>query len=122
MFQTAIGTGEQPLDTNVGPQHPPAPGAVATRPSKHKVRTVADEHLPKWVPARGRLTVVDSADLAENLGLVPRGATMKSDERISVADKLEEEHAARAAARGTDPMVQGSSWSYAKAGKFRSRR
>jgi hypothetical protein len=133
MFQmapAAVRVGEQTLDTNVGPQHPVAPMAaasnapvLATSNLKHsKVRTVSDEHLPKWVPVKGRLTVVDSSDLAENLGLVPKGTTKKSDERISVADKLQEESAARAAHGDRDPMTQGSSWSYAKAGKFRSRR
>ncbi len=119
--------GEQTLDTSVGPQHPVAPPSNApVLTTNHlktsKVRSVSDEHLPKWVPVRGRLTVVDSSDLAENLGLVPNGATKKSDERISVAEKLQEESVARAAARAGDPMTQGSSWSYAKAGKFRSRR
>ena len=112
--------GEQMLDTNVGPAPARAPSGVVL--SSHnlktsKVRTVSDEHLPKWVPAKGRLTVVDSSDLAENLGLVPKGTTKKTDERISVADKLSAESAAK-----TDSMQQGTSWSYARAGKFRSRR
>ena len=111
-------SGEQSIDTQVGP--PSAPVLTTHDLKTSKVRTVPDEQLPKWVPKRGRLTVVDSSDLAENLGLVPKGSTKKSDERISVADKLEEERAARIA-RG-DTMQEGTSWSYARAGKFRSRR
>jgi hypothetical protein len=123
MFQ-----GEQRLDTNVGPAATPAapaappPGTVVldTKNLKlAKVRTPSDEKLPKWVPAKGRLTVVGSSDLAENLGLVPVGTTKKSDERISVSEKLSEESASRAK---TDSMQQGTSWSYAKAGRVRSRR
>jgi hypothetical protein len=71
------------------------------------------------VPVSGRLTVVSSTDLAENLGLVPQGTTSKSDERISVADKLAEESAARAK---TDPMTQGASWGFSKPGRFRNHR
>lgn len=105
------------------PRVDPNAPVLATSHLKHsKLRTVSDDQLPKWVPVKGRLTVVDSHDLAENLGLVPKGTSKNSDERISVADKLEAEGAARAAARGTDPMTQGTFWSYAKAGKFRSRR
>jgi hypothetical protein len=126
--------GEQTIDTNVpNPAAPPAPAApiannnsqpmFETKNLKSKVRTPQDEHLPKWVPVKGRLTVVDSSDLAENLGLVPKGTTKKSDDRISVADKLAEQDAARAAAKvGGDSMTQGSSWSYAKAGKVTNRR
>ncbi|MBX3263156.1 MAG: hypothetical protein KF782_26010 [Labilithrix sp.] len=121
MFAAAP-SGEQTIDTQVGPAFAPSSAPVLTTHDlkTSKVRTVSDERLPKWVPVRGRLTVVDSSDLAENLGLVPKGTTKKSDERISVADKLAEESAARAAA--ADPMTQGTSWSYAKAGRFRSRR
>lgn len=113
------GVGEQKLDTAVGPN--PVAGSVVldTHNLKTaKVKTPSDEKLPKWVPVKGRLSVVDSSDLAENLGLVPKGATKKSDQPISVAEKLAEE----SASRKTDPMTQGSSWSYAKAGRFRSRR
>ncbi len=118
MFEGA-GVGEQKLDTAVGPS--PVAGSVVldTHNLKTaKVKTPSDEKLPKWVPVKGRLSVVDSSDLAENLGLVPKGATKKSDQPISVAEKLAEE----SASRKTDPMTQGSSWSYAKAGRFRSRR
>ncbi len=110
--------GEQQLDTQVAPST--APVLTTQNLKTSKVRTVSDDRLPKWVPKKGRLTVVDSSDLAENLGLVPKGTSKNSDERISVADKLAEESAARAA-KG-DTMQQGTSWSYARAGKFRSRR
>jgi hypothetical protein len=113
--------GEQALDTNVKP----AAGKVVLTTHNlktQKVRTVSDEKLPKWVPSKGRLTVVDSSDLAENLGLVPKGATKKADERISVADKLSEESAARASTGAkTDSMQPGVSWSFS-AGRVRSRR
>jgi hypothetical protein len=94
------GAGEQTLDTDVVPA-PPLPTApvLEVKNRVSKVRTPDDEHLPKWVPVRGRLTVVDSSDLAENLGLVPQGSTKKSAERISVAEKLEEERIARNATR-----------------------
>lgn len=110
MFEQQAPVGEVTLDTSAN-----APPVLQIKNKKSKVRTVSDENLPKWVPKKGRLTVVDSADLAENLGLVPKGATKKSDERISVADKLAEADAARVSTG--DPMTQGSSWSYAKAGR-----
>lgn len=126
----AAPVGEQVLDTNTNTNTTPNAKATTADPNTpilttnhrnpSKVRTVADDNLPKWVPVRGRLTVVDSSDLAENLGLVPKGATKKSDERISVADKLAEENAARGAK--TDPMTQGTSWSYTKPGRFRNHR
>lgn len=58
----------------------------------------------------GRLTVVESSDLAENLGLVPTGSAKNSDVPISVAKLLAEENAARAAAaageaRGPTPWT-----------------
>jgi hypothetical protein len=107
--------GEQTLDTGVNPPPqaaPPPQGApiLTTRNLKTKVRTPDDEHLPKWVPVKGRLTVVDSSDLAENLGLVPKGTAKKSDERVSVADKLAEEADAR---RANAAPAQGVSASYA---------
>jgi hypothetical protein len=110
---------EKPLDTRTPPpaaqppQEVPAP-VVANK--NRKVRTVSDEHLPSWVPARGRLTVVESSDLAENLGLVPAGTTKKTDERISVAEKLAEENEARAGtARPSDPIVRGVNWNFSTA-------
>jgi hypothetical protein len=101
--------GEQTLDTDVAPAPPLSTAPVLEVKNRAaKVRTPDDEHLPKWVPVRGRLTVVDSSDLAENLGLVPQGSTKKSAERISVADKLEEERARKPG----DPIVQGSTWGF----------
>ena len=83
-----------------------------------KIRTTSDEHLPKWVPKKSRLTVVDSSDLAENLGLAPKGTAKKNpEERVSVAEKLEEESAKRA----KDPNNYATSFSYSKAGRVRSR-
>ncbi|MBX3228195.1 MAG: hypothetical protein KIT84_26780 [Labilithrix sp.] len=107
---------EQPLETS-------APVFATNNLAHSKIRTTPDENLPKWVPKKGRLSVVDSSDLAENLGLVPKGTSKKNpEERISVADKLEEESQKRAAARAADPQfAQGQGWSYAKAGRVRSR-
>jgi hypothetical protein len=103
--------GEQKLDTS-------APVLQTNNLAHSKIHTTPEESLPKWVPKRGRLSVVDSSDLAENLGLVPQGTTKKNpDERISVADKLNEEKAQRA----KDPNNYATSFSYSKAGKFRSR-
>ena len=105
--------GEQRLDTSAS-----APIMLTNNLNHSKIRTTPDENLPKWVPKTGRLSVVDSSDLAENLGLVPQGTTKKNpDERISVADKLNEERATRA----KDPNNYATSFSYSKAGKFRSR-
>jgi hypothetical protein len=118
-------SGEQQLDTDTRsapaaqPLPPPAKVAAPKRSSR-AVRTPADEDLPRWVPVRGRLTVVESSDLAENLGLVPKGTTKKTDERISVADKLAEESPSRSAK--SDPMTPGSSWSYAKPGRVKNHR
>jgi hypothetical protein len=116
--------GERTLDPQPAPAPPPAPAPTApvleAKNRKNAVRTPSDDNLPKWVPVRGRLTVVDSSDLAENLGLVPPGTTKKTDERISVADKLAEQNAARAA--HTDPMTAGVSWNYAPAGRFKNHR
>lgn len=82
------------------------------------IRTTSDEHLPKWVPKKGRLSVVDSSDLAENLGLAAKGTAKKNPaERVSVAEKLEEESAKRA----KDPNNYATSFSYSKAGRVRSR-
>jgi hypothetical protein len=102
---------EQKLDTS-------APVMQTNNLAHSKIHTTLEENLPKWVPKRGRLSVVDSSDLAENLGLVPQGTTKKSpDERISVAEKLNEEKTQRA----KDPNNYATSFSYSKAGKFRSR-
>jgi hypothetical protein len=124
--QAALPRGEQHLETppvKPPPAPPPADPAldVKNRKTARAVRTPSDENLPKWVPVRGRLSVVESSDLAENLGLVPVGTTKKSDERISVSDKLAEESAARKASQ-PDQITQGVSWNYAGAGRFRGRR
>jgi hypothetical protein len=93
---------EQELDTDVPVEPPrrrsPPPRDPPPRPrnTNRKVRTPDDEDLPAWVPKSGRLTVVESCDLAENLGLVPLG-TAKSGECPSVALLLEQERIARAA-------------------------
>jgi hypothetical protein len=96
---------EQSIDTDVEPRTRSAPRRPAREPhpaapasTNRKVRTPADEDLPPWVPIEGRLTVVESSDLAENLGLVPMGSAKKSEVRISVAELLAQESAARAAA------------------------
>jgi hypothetical protein len=94
-----------------------APVVMTNNLAHSKLRTTPEETLPKWVPKNGRLSVVDSSDLAENLGLVPQGATKKTEERISVADKLQEEKTQRA----KDPNNYATSFSYSKAGRVRSR-
>ncbi|MFO0742476.1 MAG: hypothetical protein U0270_41765 [Labilithrix sp.] len=86
---------EQTLDTDVEPPprvRPPRPApAPAPPPSPNRpVRTPRDEDLPAWVPITGRLTVVESCDLAENLGLAPPG-TARSGACPSVAALLEAE-------------------------------
>lgn len=106
-----VAQGEQKLDTS-------APILTTNNQAHSKIRTTPDENLPKWVPKKGRLSVVDSSDLAENLGLVPQGTTRKNpEERISVADKLQEERTQRS----KDPNNYATSFSYSKAGKFRSK-
>jgi hypothetical protein len=119
--------GEQSLDTQpvtppapaTAPAAPPGTPILETKNRSRPVRTPSDENLPKWVPARGRLTVVESSDLAENLGLVPRGTTKKSEERISVADKLAEERSARASAGEASNQPISATYS---AGRFVSHR
>lgn len=90
--------GEQRLDTSAtnAPSAPtPANRIAATNAPlassrSHKTRKPgSDENLPKWVPLRGRLTVVEAPDLAENLGLVPKGTTKTTEGRISVAELME---------------------------------
>jgi hypothetical protein len=87
--------GEQRLDTSTPVAPTPANRIAATNAplskSSHAVKARkagSDENLPKWVPLRGRLTVVEAPDLAENLGLVPKGTTKATDGRISVADLM----------------------------------
>jgi hypothetical protein len=121
----AAPVGEQVLDSR--PVAPPPPSAAPILTTKNlktsSVRTISDEKLPKWVPVRGRLSVVGSSDLAENLGLVPKGATKQTDERISVAEKLSEENAARADGVRTDrdSTSRGSAWGYSP-GRVRNHR
>ncbi len=87
--------GEQRLDTSTPAAPTPAnriantnaPLTTNFRAAKAR-KPGSDENLPKWVPLRGRLTVVEAPDLAENLGLVPKGTTKSSDERVSVADLM----------------------------------
>lgn len=85
---------EQTLDTDVEPPpvRPPRPAPAPTPPPSRNrpVRTPRDEDLPAWVPISGRLTVVESCDLAENLGLAPPG-TARSGACPSVAALLEAE-------------------------------
>lgn len=119
------GAAEQPLDTDVGPRvvSPPTPKApvqedapiLTTSHFTSRVRTPQDEHLPRWVPVKGRLTVVDSHSLAENLGLVPPGATKSTEGRISVAEKLAE-------TRPSDPIARGTSWNFSVKRGVRVRR
>lgn len=124
-----------PVQVAAPVQAQPAPAAPATPQAEQKldttnpvvatnnlqvstIRTTSDEHLPKWVPKKSRLTVVDSSDLAENLGLAPKGTAKKNPaERVSVAEKLEEESAKRA----KDPNNYAQSFSFSKAGRVRSR-
>jgi hypothetical protein len=75
----------------------------------------SDEHLPSWVPVTGRLTVVQSHDLAENLGLVPTGTTKKTEGRISVSEMLAQNATAPAKA---EAGPRGATW-LASNGRFR---
>lgn len=112
------GHAEQPIDTSITPPPPARHAAAPPRPRAtetklddiHRVRTPSDDDLPKWVPIRGRLTVVDAADLAENLGLVPAGSTAKSTERIAVAEKLATSSATQIPPKPSDPIVRGVNW------------
>ena len=89
--------GERLLDTSAPQALPPPPRILGitnapapvtpTRASKTR-KSGSDENLPSWVPVRGRLTVVEAADLAENLGIVPRGTAKANQGRISVAEAL----------------------------------
>ena len=89
--------GERLLDTSAPQALPPpprvlgitnAPAPVTTTRAAKTRKAGSDENLPSWVPVRGRLTVVEAADLAENLGIVPRGTTKANQARIHVADAL----------------------------------
>jgi hypothetical protein len=92
--------GEQQLDTSTPASKvavTPAPITTVRAPAVRS-KPGSDENLPKWVPLRGRLTVVEAPDLAENLGLVPKGTTKASEERISVAELMERRSTSTAAA------------------------
>jgi len=86
--------GEQRIDTSPRAPTPADRIAVTNAPLNTNFRGAkprkpgSDENLPKWVPLRGRLTVVEAPDLAENLGLVPKGATKTAEGRISVAELM----------------------------------
>lgn len=93
---------EQPLDTEVAPRPAPKPTPAPTHESARRkepranrlVRTPRDEDLPAWVPISGRLTVFESCDMAENLGLAPMG-TARDGGCPSVAALLEQERLER---------------------------
>jgi hypothetical protein len=111
--------GERLLDTTAAtaaPKAAPQPIPFAKNTVKGK-RGMSDEHLPSWVPLRGRLTVVQSHDLAENLGLVPAGTTKKAEGRIVVADML----AQNPTASTTTSSPQSAPW-LASNGRFRHSR
>ena len=98
--------GEQRLDTGTPASRvavTPAPITTVRAPAVRS-KPGSDENLPKWVPLRGRLTVVEAPDLAENLGLVPKGTTKTTEGRISVAELMATDTATTAApAAGTGP-------------------
>jgi hypothetical protein len=83
--------GEQRLDTSTPASNVAVTPAPITTVRAPQVRSKpgSDENLPKWVPLRGRLTVVEAPDLAENLGLVPKGTTKSTEGRISVAELMD---------------------------------
>jgi hypothetical protein len=95
--------GERLLDTTTPARTPaPVPTALARAvpsaftpapvttfaPARSRNKPGSDENLPKWVPVRGRLSVVEVPDLAENLGLAPKGSTKSAETRVTVADAL----------------------------------
>jgi len=111
--------GERQLDTTTAtpaPKPAPQPIPFAKNAVKGK-RGMSDEHLPSWVPLRGRLTVVQSHDLAENLGLVPAGTTKKTEGHISVSEALAQ-NAQSGAASTTGASQQSAPW-LASNGRFR---
>jgi len=89
--------GEQELETEVlAPAPPLAVPAPAPEPDDEefpngnpRVQTPRDEDLPAWCPVSGRLTVFESSDLAENLGLVPMGTFKRTGKKFSVAALME---------------------------------
>jgi hypothetical protein len=74
------------------------------------------------VPVRGRLSVVDSSDLAENLGLAPKGSTKSADTRITVAAALAQKsvQTTPVAAQAGSQNTTSATWLTAN-GRFRSR-
>lgn len=103
----AAPVGERLLDTGSAAAPPPAARApapattFAARPIIQKPGS--DENLPKWVPVRGRLSVVDANDLAENLGLAPKGSSRNADTHVTVADALAQRAAHAPAAQADGP-------------------
>ena len=93
---TATGVGERTIDTSTSsgsifagvPSSHPAP-VTTSRSARARAKRGSDDNLPAWVPLRGRLTVVQAPDLAENLGLVPKGTTRNAEARVSVAELLD---------------------------------
>lgn len=103
--------GERLLDTgNPGAPavaaRPPAPATTFAAPPKTQ-KPGSDENLPAWVPVRGRLTVVQVPDLAENLGLAPKGSSRNADTRVTVADALAQRGAPAVA---TDTSQRSATW------------
>lgn len=107
--------GEQRLDTSTPVAPTPAnriaptnaPLTTTFRAAKAR-KPGSDENLPKWVPLRGRLTVVEAPDLAENLGLVPKGATKSAEGRISVAELMA--NGSGAATASADAAPRSATW------------
>jgi hypothetical protein len=109
------GVGEQRLDTSTPVAPTPAsriasmnaPLTTSYRAAKAR-KPGSDENLPTWVPLRGRLTVVEAPDLAENLGLVPRGSTRSAEGRISVAERMA--NGAGATTAPADASSRSATW------------
>ena len=98
-------SGERTIDTTTS-----APAPITTsRFAKTRNKPGSDENLPSWVPLRGRLTVVEAPDLAENLGIVPKGTTKNAQARISVADALDK-NAGAGAAQPAAAQPIGATW------------
>jgi len=89
--------GERTLDTTTTAAPTPAPVTTFRNAKPPRSKPGSDENLPSWVPLRGRLSVVEAPDLAENLGIVPKGTTRSAEGRVSVAEALDKSAAARPA-------------------------
>ncbi|MDB5213620.1 MAG: hypothetical protein JWO86_1547 [Myxococcaceae bacterium] len=102
--------GEQRLDTSTPASNVAVTPAPITTVRAPQVRSKpgSDENLPTWVPLRGRLTVVEAPDLAENLGLVPKGTTKSTEGRISVAELMDK--GASAAATPSEGGPRSATW------------